>query len=87
MIQDVLGYCVKPEYLYKTWLANINNRKFTIQPVKDSLNEFERSIAMTEDSTGFEKLFSDIDLDNTALGSDLNARNKNLQALIQLFED
>lgn len=89
MIQDVLGYFVAPEYLYQTWLMDINSGDFEVQKVTDSLYSFERTIAVSGDATDFKGLFSSstLDLTDTALGSNLNERSKNIKALILLFAD
>ncbi|EAA0230511.1 type I restriction-modification system subunit M [Listeria monocytogenes] len=89
MIQSVLGYFVLPEYLYQTWLKDIAIGEFEVQKVIDSLNNFERTIAVSSDSDDFQGLFSSstIDLTDTALGSNLNERSKNIKALIELFQD
>ncbi|MBS4193221.1 type I restriction-modification system subunit M [Bacillus sp. FJAT-49705] len=89
MIQNVLGYYVSPEYLYQTWLKDINLGDFEVQKVTDSLNNFERTIAVSGDSNDFKGLFSSstLDLTDTALGSNLNERSKNIKALILLFAD
>lgn len=89
MIQNVLGYYVLPEYLYQTWLKDINSGDFDVQKVTDSLNNFERTIAVSGDSDDFKGLFSSstLDLTDTALGSNLNERSKNIKALILLFAD
>lgn len=89
MIQDVLGYYVIPEHLYQTWLKDINTGDFEVQKVTDALNNFERTIAVTGDSDDFKGLFlsSTLDLTDTALGSNLNERSKNIKALILLFAD
>lgn len=89
MIQQVLGYHVTPDHLYQTWEEDIENGDFELSEVMDSLNAFERSIAATDDSGDFKGLFSSsvIDLTNTALGSDLNKRSKNIRDLIGLFAD
>lgn len=89
MIQDVLGYYVSPAYLYQTWLRDIDSGEFEVQKVTDSLNHFERTIAMSGDADDFIGLFSSstLDLTDTALGSNLNERSKNIKALIQLFSD
>jgi len=88
-IQEALGYFVLPEHLYQTWIKDINSGDFEVQKVTDSLNNFERTIAVTKDSDEFKGLFSSstLDLNDTALGSNLNERSKNIKALIQLFED
>ncbi len=89
MIQNVLGYYVSPEYLYQTWLKDITSGDFEVQKVTDSLNNFERTIAVSGDSDDFKGLFSSstLDLTDTALGSNLNERSKNIKALILLFAD
>ncbi|NME99237.1 type I restriction-modification system subunit M [Aneurinibacillus aneurinilyticus] len=89
MIQNVLGYYISPEYLYQTWLKDINSGDFEVQKVTDSLNNFERTIAVSGDSDDFKGLFSSstLDLTDTALGSNLNERSKNIKALILLFAD
>lgn len=88
-IQKILGYYVLPEYLYQTWLEDIHSGNFEVQKVSDSLNAFERTIATTQESDDFKGLFSSstLDLTDTALGSNLNERSKNIKALIQLFAD
>ncbi|NFE75188.1 type I restriction-modification system subunit M [Clostridium botulinum] len=89
MIQGVLGYYVSPEYLYQTWLNDISTGNFEVQKVTDSLNNFERTIAISDGTGDFEGLFSSstLDLTDTALGSNLNERSKNIKALILLFAD
>ncbi|MBH0171499.1 type I restriction-modification system subunit M [Fictibacillus sp. 18YEL24] len=89
MIQNVLGYYVLPEYLYQTWIKDINSGDFEVQKVTDSLNNFERTIAVSGDTNDFKGLFSSstLDLTDTALGSNLNERSKNIKALILLFAD
>ncbi|MCT4686453.1 type I restriction-modification system subunit M [Vallitalea sp.] len=88
-IQRVLRYYVSPEYLYQTWIKDINSGNFEVQKVTDSLNSFERTIAVSGDSSDFKGLFSSstLDLTDTALGSNLNERSKNIKALILLFAD
>jgi len=89
MLQIALGYYVAPEYLYQTWLKDINSGNFEVQKVTDSLNNFERTIAVSSDSNDFKGLFSSstLDLTDTALGSNLNERSKNIKSLIMLFAD
>lgn len=89
MIQDVLGYYVSPEYLYQTWLIDINAGNFEVQKVADSLNAFERTIMSSGDASDFKGLFSSstLDLTDTALGSNLHERSENIKALVLLFAD
>lgn len=89
MLQNTLGYYVLPKYLYQTWIEDINKGKFEVQNVIDSLNYFERSIVNSKDVDDFKDLFSTstLDLTDTALGSNLHERSKNIKALILLFAD
>src|SRR5699024_2434468 len=88
-IQNMLGYYVSPEYLYQTRINDINSGDFEVQKVTDRLHNFERSISIETGTDDFKGLFSSstIDLTDTALGSNLNERSKNIQALIMLFAD
>ncbi|MHA6250376.1 type I restriction-modification system subunit M [Oceanobacillus sp. CAU 1775] len=89
MIQNVLGYYVLPQHLYQTWLKDIREGTFELEKVTESLQSFERTVATTGDIDDFKGLFasSTIDLSDTALGSNLNARSKNIRKLIELFAD
>lgn len=89
MMSGYLGYYVLPEHLYQTWISDINSGEFEVQKVTDSLNNFERTIAITGDSDDFKGLFSSstLDLTDTALGSNLNERSKNIKELVLLFAD
>ena len=75
--------------LFRSWIDDINSGDFEVQKVTDSLHNFERSISIETGSDDFKGLFSSstIDLTDTALGSNLNERSKNIQALIMLFAD
>ncbi len=88
-LQSILGYFVTPEYLYQTWLKDIDSGEFEVQKVTDSLNNFERTIAISGASNDFRGLFSSstLDLSDTALGSSLHERSNSIKALILLFAD
>ncbi|MCE5007639.1 type I restriction-modification system subunit M [Staphylococcus equorum] len=89
MIQNVLGYYVLPHDLYQTWLKDIREGSFAVENVTKSLQDFERTVAFTGDIDDFKGLFSSstIDLSDSALGSDLTTRSKNIRKLIELFSD
>lgn len=86
IMQSSLGYCIKPEYLYQKWVKDINSADFEIQNVIDGLNDFERSVAISDDSDDFKGLFT-IDLTDTSLGNDQRTRHNNISKLIMLFAD
>src|SRR5690625_3560059 len=89
ILQQMLGYYVLPEHLYHRWLKDINEGKFELQKVIDSLQTFERTVATTSDQDDLEGLFSSstIDLTDSALGSNLHTRSNNIRKLILLFAD
>ena len=89
MIQNVLGYYVLPHHLYQTWLKDIQKGTFELEKVIESLQNFERTVAITGDIDDFKGLFSSstIDLTDSALGSNLKARSENIRQLIELFAD
>lgn len=49
IIKDMLDYYIPPEYLYQTWINDIDSGDFEVQKVIDSLNSFERTIAVSRD--------------------------------------
>lgn len=89
MLQKLLGYYVAPDSLYQTWVQDINKGDFEVSRVRDCLSNFERTISAYDESGDFKDLFSSstLDLSDTALGSNLNERSKNIKALILLFAD
>lgn len=89
LIDGMLGYHVQPQYLYQKWLQDIREGSFELEKVTESLQAFERTVATTGDQNDFKGLFSSstIDFTDTALGSNLNARSKNVRQLIELFAD
>lgn len=89
LIDEMLGYHVQPQYLYQKWLQDIREGNFELEKVTESLQAFERTVATTGDQNDFKGLFSSstIDFTDTALGSNLNARSKNVRQLIELFAD
>ncbi len=89
MLQKTLGYFVEPEHLYHSWVRDINNGKFEVKKVTESLNSFERNIASSDTENDFKGLFSssNLDLNDNAFGEKLNDRNKSIKALILLFAD
>ena len=45
LIRQPLGCYIPSEYLYQRWMKDINEGRFELQIVTDSLNNFERTIA------------------------------------------
>lgn len=86
-INKLQGFFILPEYLYQTWIKDINDGSFELQKIIDSLNDFERRYDSTDDVDDFKGLFKNLDLTDTALGSDLKHRSDNIKELINLFAD
>ena len=80
MIQDILGYFVRPEHLYQTWVQDMNAGNFEVQKVADSLNQFERSIAVTNGSDDFKGLFSSCYQELYRLDPVLNLKKRPLKS-------
>ena len=81
------GYYVEPRYLYYTWVKEIKAGKFELQHVTDGIGAFERMITGAKDADDFKNLFSTMNLNDPALGADLNMQSRNISNLIMLFED
>lgn len=89
MIEGILGYYVLPQHLYQRWLTDIREGTFELEKITESLQAFERTVVTTGDIDDFKGLFSSstIDLNDNALGNNLNVRSKNVRQLIELFAD
>ncbi len=81
------GYYIEPRYLYDTWLQEIHGGRFELSHVTDGIAAFERMIAGNKNQDDFQGLFSTMNLDDPALGANLNIRNRNITSLIELFAD
>ena len=81
------GYYIQPDDLYDKWVEEIKDGKFELQHVIDAFSNFDRMILQSASQDDFEGLFSKIDLVDSALGANLNARSKNISSLIQIFSD
>lgn len=81
------GYYILPGDLYDKWMEDIGNGTFELQNVIDAFSNFDRMIQNSANKDDFEDLFSTMDLTDSALGPNLNARSKNISKLIQIFSD
>lgn len=91
------GYYIQPDDLYDKWVEDIHNSKlsarntdgstFALENVTHAFENFDRMILKSENKADFEGLFSQIDLTDSALGPNLNARSKNISSLINIFKD
>ena len=88
-IINMRGYFIPPDRLYQRWIESINDGTFELSLVSDSLKNFDNNFKDAKNKENFKGIFSSslIDLSDSALGSDLTERSKNIQALIGLFSD
>ncbi len=86
-LKKTLGYYVLPNQLYQSWMIDINEGNFELENVSRALGDFEKSVNGSSESGDFTGLFSNLDLTDTALGSDLKHRSDNIKSLIKLFAD
>ena len=81
------GYYILPGDLYDTWVEDIGGGTFELQHVIDAFSHFDRMILDSASKDDFQNLFSTMDLTDSALGANLNARSKNISSLIRIFAD
>jgi len=76
---DELGYVVEPQYLFSTFIAEINkgsDHNFDIELLQNGIKAIESSTLGAESQDEFEDLFDDMDLTSTKLGRTVNERSK-----------
>lgn len=78
---DQLGYFLKPSELFSSLVKKGNNKaegadNFIIEQLTNVLNNIEESTMGTAAEEDFDKLFEDVDLNSTALGRTVEARNR-----------
>ncbi|WP_222123384.1 hypothetical protein, partial [Bacillus pumilus] len=56
MIENLVGYYVCGEYLYESWLKEMNLGNFEVEKVRDRLNKFEGRIGVCGDWNEFKGL-------------------------------
>jgi type I restriction enzyme M protein len=85
MLMTTPGYYVEPKYLYSNWVKEIQEGKFELQHVIDGIAQFERMIMGAQTADDFKDLFSTMNLNDPALGADLNMQSRNISELIKLI--
>lgn len=76
---DELGYVVEPQYLFSSFIAEINkgsDGKFDVELLQNGIKAIESSTLGAESQDEFEDLFDDMDLTSTKLGRTVSDRSK-----------
>ncbi len=66
-IKEDLGYFIAESDLYRTWIANIAERKWKLSHVTDAINHFNENLYKTQ-REDFEGVFADVILTSEKLG-------------------
>lgn len=77
-----LGYFIKKEFLFQTWVEKIKNNEMVLSLIETSLKELEKSSYGTNSEDQFKDLFSDINIASSKLGNSENAKNKTISHVI-----
>lgn len=83
--QNNLGYFIKYEHLFSTWISN-ENSTFSVAIVKDALSAFSRLINKEHEKV-FKDIFKTLDTGISNLGSTDQARTKAILDLLFLIKD
>lgn len=81
-LANSLGYFIKKEYLFQTWVEKIKNNEMVLSLIETSLKELEKSSYGTNSEDQFKNLFSDINIASSKLGNSENAKNKTISHVI-----
>lgn len=83
-IKEDLGYFIAESDLYRTWIANIAERKWKLSHVTDAINHFNENLYETQ-REDFEGVFADVILTSEKLGKDLSDKEIAIRKLIELL--
>lgn len=82
-----LGYLIKKENLFSTWIEKIKRNENILSLIESSLRKLEQSSIGFDSEGDFKNLFSDINLSSAKLGNSENEKNKRIShVLLKLSE-
>lgn len=79
-----LGYVIQPSDLFSAWQAAINEDKFNILTVSESLNNFNKNLN-DDAKEDFAGIFDDMDLTSSRLGNNTQMRTATMIDMINLM--
>ncbi|WGE86313.1 type I restriction-modification system subunit M [Actinobacillus equuli] len=83
-VKEDLGYFIAEKDLYRTWVANISEKKWKLSHVTDAINHFNENLYPTQ-KDDFEGVFADVILTSEKLGKDLSDKEIAIRKLIELL--
>lgn len=83
-----LGYAIVPEYTWKNIISKIENHKIKASDFQDMFDSFNiNAMRNPLAENDFANVFSDVNLGDTRLGSDTNARAKALNEIVVMINE
>lgn len=85
-LREILGYVIEPQYLYSSFLSEIEkgtNGKWSTDVLHSAFNTLIGSTVGTNSQEDFEGLFDDINLTSPNLGTTPDARNNKMGIVLQ----
>lgn len=71
---EQLGYVIEPKYLFKNLVAEIPEKKFSVEHLEKAVKSLTASTVGQESEPAFSGLFDAMDLQSTALGKEVSDR-------------
>lgn len=87
---EELGYVVTPQYLFSTFVKEIEKGEkgdFDVETLQNGVKAIEASTMGTDSQEDFENLFDDMDLNSTKLGKTVKARTELISKVIMNIAD
>ncbi|MFY1028223.1 type I restriction-modification system subunit M [Actinobacillus seminis] len=82
--QSDLGYFIEWKDLYRTWMANIGEKKWKLSHVTEAINHFNENLYPSQ-KEDFEGVFSDLNLTSEKLGKTIADKESAVKKLIELL--
>lgn len=82
-----LGYVIEPKYLFKSFISEIKEAKFSIEHFETAISELTASTIGQESEAAFDKLFDDMNLQDKDLGKEVSQRTELISKIILKIGD
>ncbi|MCC0662043.1 type I restriction-modification system subunit M [Clostridioides sp. ZZV14-6154] len=84
---DYLGYTIEPEYLFDSYIDEINVKKFSIDHLENGISSLTESTLGQESEVAFDKLFDDMNLQDKDLGKEVSDRTELISRVMLKIHD
>ncbi|WP_412032105.1 type I restriction-modification system subunit M [Malacoplasma muris] len=81
-LKETLGYFIKKEDLFSTWVEKLNNGENILSNIEDGLKNVEQSTMGLDSENDFKNLFGDINFASSKLGNSPTAKNNTIKHII-----